>query len=181
MHLHSAHGYGARLAEVVLCGRWGRWRPGAGDVVGGHSRVVSRARLPLERRRPFQLSLQGAERHRLARLGEDLEGAGDARFEARNAFGFRNRRANQRLRSRCATTRRSRREAHPHYRYPAAGQREAGARAGAWPESGRALAGARQGPRPVSHLLGVPGRTRCGTARACPRTHRSWGARRQRQ
>ncbi|WP_405684021.1 ISL3 family transposase [Streptomyces sp. NBC_00057] len=35
------------------------------------------------------------------------------KLEARNAFGFRNR-ANQRLRSRCATTRRSRREAHPH-------------------------------------------------------------------
>ncbi|ELP66064.1 transposase [Streptomyces turgidiscabies Car8] len=46
------------------------------------------------------------------RLGEGLEGAGDARFEARNAFGFRNR-ANQRLRSRCAITWRSRREAHP--------------------------------------------------------------------
>ncbi|WP_338678078.1 transposase [Streptomyces sp. SCSIO 30461] len=35
------------------------------------------------------------------------------KLEARNAFGFRNR-ANQRLRSRCATTRRSRRQAHPH-------------------------------------------------------------------
>jgi transposase len=35
------------------------------------------------------------------------------KLEARNAFGFRNR-TNQRLRSRCATTRRSRREAHPH-------------------------------------------------------------------
>jgi transposase len=35
------------------------------------------------------------------------------KLEARNAFGFRNR-ENQRLRSRCATTRRSRREAHPH-------------------------------------------------------------------
>lgn len=35
------------------------------------------------------------------------------KLEARNAFGFRNR-ANQRLRSRCATTWRSRREAHPH-------------------------------------------------------------------
>lgn len=35
------------------------------------------------------------------------------KLEARNAFGFRNR-ANQRLRSRCATTRRSRRETHPH-------------------------------------------------------------------
>jgi transposase len=35
------------------------------------------------------------------------------KLEARNAFGFRNR-ANQRLRSRCATTRRCRREAHPH-------------------------------------------------------------------
>lgn len=35
------------------------------------------------------------------------------KLEARNAFGFRNR-ANQRLRSRCATTRRSRREARPH-------------------------------------------------------------------
>ncbi|WP_373292559.1 transposase [Streptomyces camponoticapitis] len=34
------------------------------------------------------------------------------KLEARNAFGFRNR-ANQRLRSRCATTRRSQREAHP--------------------------------------------------------------------
>lgn len=34
------------------------------------------------------------------------------KLEARNAFGFRNR-ANQRLRSRCATTWRSRREAHP--------------------------------------------------------------------
>jgi transposase len=34
------------------------------------------------------------------------------KLEARNAFGFRNR-ENQRLRSRCATTRRSRREAHP--------------------------------------------------------------------
>lgn len=34
------------------------------------------------------------------------------KLEARNAFGFRNR-ANQRLRSRCATTRRARREAHP--------------------------------------------------------------------
>ncbi|WP_434481866.1 transposase [Streptomyces sp. NBC_01340] len=36
-----------------------------------------------------------------------------SKLEARNAFGFRNRK-NQRLRSRCATTRRSRREAHPH-------------------------------------------------------------------
>jgi transposase len=35
------------------------------------------------------------------------------KLEARNAFGFRNR-ANQPLRSRCATTRRSRRETHPH-------------------------------------------------------------------
>lgn len=35
------------------------------------------------------------------------------KLEARNAFGFRNR-ANQRLRSRCATTRRCRREAQPH-------------------------------------------------------------------
>lgn len=35
------------------------------------------------------------------------------KLEARNAFGFRNR-GNQRLRSRCATTRRNRREAHPH-------------------------------------------------------------------
>ncbi|MFE7749541.1 transposase, partial [Streptomyces sp. NPDC057428] len=35
------------------------------------------------------------------------------KLEARNAFGFRNR-TNQRLRSRCATTRRSRREPHPH-------------------------------------------------------------------
>ncbi|WP_415923839.1 transposase [Streptomyces scabiei] len=35
------------------------------------------------------------------------------KLEARNAFGFRNR-ANQRLRSRCATTRRSRRGTHPH-------------------------------------------------------------------
>lgn len=35
------------------------------------------------------------------------------RLLRRNAFGFRNR-ANQHLRSRCATTRRSRREAHPH-------------------------------------------------------------------
>jgi len=35
------------------------------------------------------------------------------KLEASNAFGFRNR-ANQRLRSRCATTRRNRREAHPH-------------------------------------------------------------------
>ncbi|WP_459185710.1 ISL3 family transposase [Streptomyces sp.] len=35
------------------------------------------------------------------------------KLEARNAFGFRNR-ENQRLRSHCATTRRSRREAHPH-------------------------------------------------------------------
>jgi transposase len=35
------------------------------------------------------------------------------KLEARNAFGFRNR-ENQRLRSRCATTRRGRREAHPH-------------------------------------------------------------------
>nr|WP_255342357.1 transposase [Nocardiopsis sp. CNT312] len=35
------------------------------------------------------------------------------KLEARNAFGFRNR-ANQRLRSRCATTRRARREANPH-------------------------------------------------------------------
>ena len=35
------------------------------------------------------------------------------KLEARNAFGFRNR-ENQRLRSRCASTRRSRREAHPH-------------------------------------------------------------------
>ncbi|MEU9186160.1 ISL3 family transposase [Streptomyces sp. NPDC048484] len=35
------------------------------------------------------------------------------KLEARNAFGFRNR-ANQRLRSRCATTRRARREQHPH-------------------------------------------------------------------
>jgi transposase len=35
------------------------------------------------------------------------------KLEARNAFGFRNR-ENQRLRSRCATTRRSRRDAHPH-------------------------------------------------------------------
>lgn len=34
------------------------------------------------------------------------------KLEARNAFGFRNR-ENQHLRSRCATTRRSRREAHP--------------------------------------------------------------------
>ncbi|MEV0495272.1 ISL3 family transposase [Streptomyces atratus] len=34
------------------------------------------------------------------------------KLEARNAFGFRNR-ENQRLRSRCAATRRSRREAHP--------------------------------------------------------------------
>ncbi|WP_460754286.1 transposase [Nocardiopsis oceani] len=35
------------------------------------------------------------------------------KLEARNAFGFRNR-ANQSLRSRCATTCRSRREAHTH-------------------------------------------------------------------
>ncbi|MDT0347605.1 transposase [Streptomyces litchfieldiae] len=35
------------------------------------------------------------------------------KLEARNAFGFRNRES-QRLRSRCASTRRSRREAHPH-------------------------------------------------------------------
>ncbi|MFJ9480807.1 transposase [Streptomyces mirabilis] len=35
------------------------------------------------------------------------------KLEARNAFGFRNR-ENQRLRSRCATTRRARREQHPH-------------------------------------------------------------------
>ncbi|WP_328467337.1 ISL3 family transposase [Streptomyces sp. NBC_00448] len=35
------------------------------------------------------------------------------KLEARNAFGFSNR-TNQRLRSRCATTRRSRRETHPH-------------------------------------------------------------------
>ncbi|MBT2364051.1 transposase [Streptomyces sp. ISL-10] len=34
------------------------------------------------------------------------------KIEARNAFGFRSR-ANQRLRPRCATTWRSRREAHP--------------------------------------------------------------------
>ncbi|TKA00116.1 transposase, partial [Actinacidiphila oryziradicis] len=34
------------------------------------------------------------------------------KLEARNAFGFRNR-EHQRLRSRCATTRRSRREAKP--------------------------------------------------------------------
>jgi transposase len=35
------------------------------------------------------------------------------KLDARNAFGFRNR-ENQRLRSHCATTRRSRRETHPH-------------------------------------------------------------------
>lgn len=46
---------------------------------------------------------------------EDPAGGTDsvAAIEARNVFGFRNR-ANQRLRSRCATSRRSRREAYPH-------------------------------------------------------------------
>lgn len=40
------------------------------------------------------------------------------KLAARNAFGFRNR-ADQRLRSRCATTRRGRREAHPiKFEYP---------------------------------------------------------------
>jgi hypothetical protein len=64
-------------------------------------------------------SAHSAARHRfLAHVADHAHlpepTAASIKLEARNTFGFRNR-TNQRLRSRCATTWRSRREAHPHH------------------------------------------------------------------